>query len=151
MTLAAAVDWRRSVAGTLVFTNGVFDLLHPGHLVVIESARALGDALVVAVNSDASVRMLGKGDDRPIIPEQDRAAVVAALGAVDAVILFEDPTPLAVIEALAPDIIVKGGDYREEDVVGAEVTKANGGRVVIVPTLQGRSTTGIVERLRESS
>lgn len=132
----------------MVFTNGVFDLLHPGHVDVLFAARALGDHLVVAVNSDASVRRLGKGSDRPIRPEVDRALVVAGLAAVDAVVIFEEDTPYALIEALRPDVLVKGGDYTPETVVGADVVRAAGGEVVIVPLTPGQSTTSIVQRLR---
>ncbi|MCI0435723.1 MAG: D-glycero-beta-D-manno-heptose 1-phosphate adenylyltransferase [Gemmatimonadetes bacterium] len=130
----------------LVFTNGVFDLLHRGHVEVLCAARSLGDALVVAVNTDASVRRL-KGADRPFTPEHDRAWLLAALRCVDAVTLFDEDTPRDLITALLPDVLVKGGDYRAEDVVGGpEVTRA-GGRVVILPLVPGHSTTGIVDRI----
>ncbi len=132
----------------MVFTNGVFDLLHPGHVDVLEGARAEGAHLVVGINSDASVRRLGKGDDRPIRAEHERARVVAGLAAVDAVVIFDEETPLALVEALQPDVIVKGGDYAPERVVGAEVVRARGGRVVIIPLTPGQSTTSIVERVR---
>ncbi len=133
---------------TLVFTNGCFDLLHAGHVRVLEAARALGDALVVGVNTDASVRRLGKGPDRPLVDERHRALVVASLEAVDAVVLFHEDTPLRLIEALVPDVLVKGGDYRPEEVVGREVVERAGGRVEIVPLLEGYSTTELVERIR---
>ena len=139
----------RPRAGTLVFTNGVFDVLHRGHVEYLEMARTLGDWLVVGLNSDASVRRL-KGPTRPVNPEQDRAVVLGGLAAVDAVVLFEEDTPLRLVQALLPDIIVKGGDYRPDNVVGAREVMAAGGRVVIAPLLPGRSTTRIVQRIQES-
>jgi D-beta-D-heptose 7-phosphate kinase/D-beta-D-heptose 1-phosphate adenosyltransferase len=150
-SLAAATAWRAGAPGPVVFTNGVFDLLHPGHIAVLEAARAEGAALIVAVNSDRSARGLGKGPERPVMPEQARARVVAALEAVDCVVLFDDPTPAALIDALRPDVLVKGGDYRPETVVGADTVTARGGRVVIVPLVPEHSTTRIVERLRAPS
>jgi rfaE bifunctional protein nucleotidyltransferase chain/domain len=134
--------------GTVVFTNGVFDLLHRGHVEYLCAARALGDALVVAVNTDASTRRLGKGDDRPINNEADRAFVLAALGCVDAVTLFDEDTPRALIAALLPDVLVKGGDYTVETVAGAAEVMVAGGRVEIIPLTPGRSTTSILERAR---
>lgn len=130
----------------VVFTNGCFDLLHAGHVASLVAARALGDALVVGLNSDASVRRL-KGPGRPIVPEADRACLLAALACVDAVIVFDDDTPRALIAALLPDVLVKGGDYEVSEVVGREEVEAAGGRVVLVPTLPGRSTTGLIERI----
>jgi D-beta-D-heptose 7-phosphate kinase/D-beta-D-heptose 1-phosphate adenosyltransferase len=134
-----------------VFTNGVFDLLHPGHVEVLEAARRLGDALVVGVNSDASARRLGKGPGRPVQPAEARARVLAGLAAVDRVVLFEEDTPLALIESLAPDVLVKGGDYTRETIVGADFVESRGGAVYAIPLLPGQSTTAIVERLRVSS
>ena len=131
-----------------MFTNGVFDLLHPGHIDLLTAARAAGDALIVGVNSDASVRRLGKGPERPIRPERDRAYVLAALAAVDAVVIFDEDTPLELVRALEPDVLVKGGDYREETIVGAKEVRARGGNVVVIPLRDGQSTTSIVERLR---
>ncbi len=148
---AAASRWRRSVAGTLVFTNGVFDLLHPGHVELLEAARREGEALVVGVNSDASVRRLGKGEARPVAAEHARARVLAGLAAVDCVVLFDEETPLALIEALEPDVLVKGADYSRENIVGADWVEARGGRVVRVPLLAGYSTSALVERLRAPS
>lgn len=143
-----AARWREGCAGTVVFTNGVFDLLHPGHVDVLVGARAQGDHLIVGVNSDASVRRLGKGDDRPVRREADRAYVLAGLAAVDAVVIFDEDTPLELVRSVAPDVIVKGGDYAPESVVGADVVAARGGRVVIIPLTPGQSTTSIIERLR---
>ncbi|HEX6941151.1 MAG TPA: D-glycero-beta-D-manno-heptose 1-phosphate adenylyltransferase [Longimicrobiales bacterium] len=132
---------------TVVFTNGCFDLLHRGHIEYLFAARALGDALVLGLNTDASVRRL-KGDGRPLNAQDDRAIVVAALACVDAVVLFDEDTPRDLIAALLPDVLVKGGDYRAEDVVGKAEVEAAGGRVVILPYLEGRSTTGLVKRIQ---
>lgn len=151
MTRAEARAWRATLAGPLVFTNGVFDLLHPGHVQLLESARALGEALVVGLNTDASVRRLGKGADRPVNPEGARARVLAALAAVDAVVLFDEDTPLELVHALVPDVLVKGADYPRERIVGADFVEARGGRVVRVPLVPDTSTTRIVERLRATS
>ncbi|MFZ9899453.1 MAG: D-glycero-beta-D-manno-heptose 1-phosphate adenylyltransferase [Gemmatimonadaceae bacterium] len=145
---AAVAEWRGRLAGPLVFTNGVFDLLHPGHVDVLEGARAEGAHLVVGINSDASVRRLGKGPDRPIRTERERARVIAGLAAVDAVVIFDEDTPAALVDLLQPDVIVKGGDYAPDTVVGADVVRARGGRVVIIPLTAGQSTTSIVERVR---
>ena len=136
--------------GTLVFTNGVFDLLHRGHTAYLEQARALGDALVVGVNTDASVRRLAKGPERPYVAERDRAALVAALECVDGVCLFEEDTPGALVEAIVPDVLVKGADYRLDQVVGREVVEAAGGRVQLLPLVPGVSTTELIQRIRES-
>jgi D-beta-D-heptose 7-phosphate kinase/D-beta-D-heptose 1-phosphate adenosyltransferase len=132
----------------VVFTNGVFDLVHPGHVVLLEAARQEGDALVVGVNSDASVRRLGKGPDRPIMPEAARARVVAAFAAVDCVVVFDEDTPYNLIAALEPDVLVKGADYSRATTVGADIVEARGGRVKHVDLADGFSTTAIVERLR---
>jgi rfaE bifunctional protein nucleotidyltransferase chain/domain len=134
----------------VVFTNGCFDLLHTGHVAYLEEARSLGDALLVAVNTDASVRRLGKGGQRPINPEADRARVLAALAAVDRVVLFAADTPLELLSALQPDVLVKGGDYREHEVVGRAVVLARGGQVRILPFRPGYSTSLLVARLRSS-
>ena len=141
--------WRDGLDGRVVFTNGVFDLIHPGHVDVLNVARARGDALVVGVNSDDSVRRL-KGEGRPVRAEADRAYVLAALEAVDAVVLFAEDTPLELIRALHPDVLVKGGDYTPETVDGRRDVEAWGGEVVIVPLTAGHSTTSIIERLRDS-
>lgn len=132
----------------LVFTNGVFDLLHRGHVAYLEQARSLGAALVVAVNSDASVRRLGKGDDRPLNPLDDRMAVLAALAAVDLVVPFDDDTPRKLIVAARPDVLVKGGDYSAETTAGAAETIAAGGRFVAIPFAHERSTSALVGRIR---
>jgi D-beta-D-heptose 7-phosphate kinase/D-beta-D-heptose 1-phosphate adenosyltransferase len=149
--LAAAVAWRERAISPVVFTNGVFDLVHPGHVAVLEAARALGGSLIVGVNSDASARGLGKGPERPVVDAGSRARVLAAFACVDCVVLFDDPTPLALITALHPDILVKGGDYHPDTVVGADVVRARGGRVEIIPLIPDQSTTRLVERLRVSS
>lgn len=133
---------------SLVFTNGCFDLLHPGHVDCLERARRLGDALLVAVNTDASVRRLDKGPGRPLVGQDARATMVAALGCVDWVTLFEEDTPAELIAALEPDVLVKGGDYSPDEVAGARAVSAAGGRVVIVPLLPGHSTSALVKRIR---
>ncbi len=150
-TLAEAVAWRAEQRGPLVFTNGVFDLLHPGHVELLESARREGDALVVGVNDDVSARRLAKGAGRPVAAEAARARVLAGLAAVDCVLLFEQSTPLELIQALAPDVLVKGADYARDRIVGADWIEARGGRVVRVPLVAGFSTTVLVERLRVST
>jgi rfaE bifunctional protein nucleotidyltransferase chain/domain len=146
MSRSAAKKWRDSAGGSVVFTNGVFDLLHPGHIDVLTAARAEGNALVVGVNSDASTRRL-KGPTRPIRSEVDRAFVVAALECVDCVVIFNEDTPLELITALRPNVLVKGGDYDESTIVGAKEVKSWGGRVVVVPLTPGHSTTSIIEKL----
>jgi rfaE bifunctional protein nucleotidyltransferase chain/domain len=149
--LAAATAWRARQPGRVVFTNGVFDLLHPGHIELLEAARREGDALVVGVNSDGSARRLAKGPGRPVAGEQARARVLAGLAAVDCVVLFDQDTPLELIRALAPDVLVKGADYTRDRIVGADWIEARGGRVVRVPVVPGYSTTALVERLRAPS
>jgi len=138
-----------ALARPLVFTNGVFDVLHRGHVTYLEQARDLGAALVVAVNTDASVRRLGKGDGRPINSLDDRMAVLAALAAVDLVVPFDDDTPRALIIACRPDVLVKGGDYTAGTTAGAAEVIAAGGRFVAIPFLFERSTTALVERIRK--
>lgn len=142
------LDWRRSLSGPLVFTNGVFDLLHRGHVAYLTAARAEGVALVVGVNTDASARRLGKGSDRPVNNEYDRAYVLAGLSVVDAVMLFDEDTPLELITMLEPDVLAKGADYALADIVGADVVTARGGRVVRVPVVMGLSTTKLLEKVR---
>ncbi len=126
----------------------MFDLLHTGHVALLEAARAEGDALVVGVNSDASARRLGKGPDRPIVAEAERARLLAALAAVDCVVLFDQDTPLALIQLLRPDVLVKGADYARDAIVGATEVEGWGGRVVRVPLVRDKSTTKLLERLR---
>ncbi|MFN2564703.1 MAG: D-glycero-beta-D-manno-heptose 1-phosphate adenylyltransferase [Gemmatimonadaceae bacterium] len=147
MTWAEAAAWRTRLRGRLVFTNGVFDLIHRGHVDVLIGARRHGDALVVGVNSDRSVRRL-KGPDRPVRAEAERSYVLAALEPVDAVVVFDEDTPLELIRHLRPDVLVKGGDYSEATIVGAREVTAWGGRVAVVPITPGQSTTSIIERLR---
>ncbi len=149
----AAAAWIRDLQARgrkVVFTNGCFDLLHPGHVHYLEAARSLGDALLVAVNTDASAGRLQKGAGRPVMPEADRARVLAALACVDRVALFDEDTPLELITRLQPDILVKGGDYRLEDIVGRDAVLARGGRVTALPFLPGYSTTEILARIREA-
>ena len=144
--LAARIaDWRAS-GETIVFTNGCFDILHVGHITLLEECRKFGTKLVLGLNADASVCRL-KGPTRPIVSENERARVMAALAAVDAVVLFTEDTPLELIREIRPDVLVKGGDYTIETVVGHEVVLAAGGRVQIVPTVEGFSTTNIVRKL----
>ncbi|MGH7624904.1 MAG: D-glycero-beta-D-manno-heptose 1-phosphate adenylyltransferase [Gemmatimonadaceae bacterium] len=145
-----AAAWRATVHGPVVFTNGVFDLLHPGHVDLLLAARAMGDALVVGINTDASVRRL-KGPERPVRSEGARAYLLAALEVVDAVVLFPQDTPLELILTLRPDVLVKGGDYVPASVVGRSEVEGWGGRVVIVPLTAGQSTTSIIETLRGPS
>ena len=137
----------RSAGRRVVFTNGCFDLLHAGHVRLLEAARAQGDLLVVGLNSDASVRRL-KGPSRPVLPEGERAEALRALEAVDRVVLYEQDTPLETLQALLPDVLVKGADWAPGTIVGADVVEAAGGRVVRVELLAGRSTTGLIERTR---
>ena len=134
----------------VVFTNGCFDLLHPGHIRLLEEARALGDMLVVGLNGDASVRIL-KGEGRPIIPEQERAEILAAFECVDAVVIFNEPTPREIISALLPDVLVKGGDWRPDQIIGREEVEAAGGRVVSIPVVPGHSTTALLQKIREGA
>jgi rfaE bifunctional protein nucleotidyltransferase chain/domain len=149
--LTDALAWRARRGGAIVFTNGVFDLLHPGHVELLEAARREGAVLIVGLNSDASVRRLGKGADRPVTPEAARARVLAGLAAVDCVVLFDEDTPLELITRLQPDVLVKGADYSRDAIVGADIVESRGGRVVRVPLVQGFSTSSIVERLRATS
>ena len=134
----------------MAFTNGVFDLLHPGHIDLLTAARMTADALIVGVNSDESVRRL-KGSGRPVRSEAERAFVLAAVESVDLVIIFPEDTPLELVKTLKPDVIVKGGDYTESTIVGATEVKSWGGRVVVVPLTPGQSTTAIIRKLSEAS
>lgn len=145
---AAAARWRAAHRGPVVFTNGVFELLHAGHVALLESARGEGEALVVGVNSDASARRLAKGPERPVVPEADRARLLAALACVDCVVVFDEDTPLELIRRLRPDVLVKGADYAPDAIVGARDVTEWGGRVVRVPLVPDRSTSALVARLR---
>ena len=147
-TLQKVANGWRVNGDTISFTNGVFDLLHEGHIFSLSQAASEAKRLVVAINSDASVKRL-KGNDRPLNPQQARALVMASLIMVDAVVLFEQDTPLEIIKALLPDVVVKGGDYTLDQIVGAQEIMANGGRVVINPLVPGISTTGIIARMRQ--
>ena len=135
--------------GRLVFTNGVFDLLHPGHVRLLATARSLGDLLVVGINTDASVRRL-KGQERPFIGQKDRAFMLAALESVDYVVMFAENTPARLIAMVQPDVLVKGGDWSTDEIVGREVVEARGGRVVRVPLAKGHSTTRLAKQIRSS-
>jgi D-beta-D-heptose 7-phosphate kinase/D-beta-D-heptose 1-phosphate adenosyltransferase len=146
--LREALAEERRAGRTVVFTNGCFDLLHPGHVRSLREARGLGDRLVVGVNSDRSVGSLGKGPGRPIFTEDERAEVLAALDMVDYVTLFDENTPLELIHAVEPDVLVKGGDWREADIVGAEFVRRRGGRVERMTYHPGMSTTEVLRRIR---
>jgi D-beta-D-heptose 7-phosphate kinase/D-beta-D-heptose 1-phosphate adenosyltransferase len=143
----ALVDRLRAAGKTVVFTNGVFDLLHVGHLRYLQHARALGDALVVGLNSDRSVRA-NKGEGRPITPEAERVEILSALACVDAVVVFDEDTPNEIIAALQPDVLVKGADWAADAIVGRDIVEARGGRVVRVPIEAGHSTSALVEKIR---
>ncbi len=137
-------------ARRVVFTNGCFDLLHPGHIRTLEQARELGEVLIVGLNSDTGVRQL-KGEGRPVLPERERAEILASLESVDAVVIFDEPTPREVIARLLPDVLVKGGDWAGDKIVGREEVEAAGGRVVSVPVVQGHSTSEILRRIRHGA
>lgn len=147
--LEAALAPRRAAGARVVFTNGCFDLLHPGHVRYLEAARALGDVLVVGLNDDASVTRL-KGPGRPVLRAAERAEVLAGLAAVDHVVLFAEDTPRALIAAVAPDVLVKGADWAEDDIVGRDEVRARGGRVERIALVPGVSTSEIIRRMRES-
>ena len=152
-TLAEAeflVKQLRASGKSIVFTNGVYDLLHPGHVRYLQAARALGDALVVGVNSDRSVRA-NKGPSRPINPEAERAEVIAAMDCVDAAVIFDQDTPHEIISRLQPDVLVKGADWAEDAIVGRDVVEARGGRVVRMPIEQGFSTTDLIAKIQAGS
>jgi D-beta-D-heptose 7-phosphate kinase/D-beta-D-heptose 1-phosphate adenosyltransferase len=134
----------------VVFTNGVFDILHPGHVRYLAAARDHGDALIVGLNADASVRRLSKGPGRPLNPEHERAEVLAALAVVDAVVIFDEDTPHEIVTALQPDVLVKGADWAADAIVGRDVVEARGGKVVRIPLAEGYSTSAIVQRLRQA-
>ena len=137
----------RTRGKTVVFTNGCFDLLHRGHLHILREAKAYGDLLIVGINSDRSVKMI-KGPDRPVVPEPDRAELIAALEMVDYVVLFDEPDPYKTIEALKPNVLVKGGDWSMDKIIGSDIVEREGGRVAVIPYLRGFSTTEIIERIR---
>ena len=149
-TLASLLEEHRRQGRRIVFTNGCFDILHAGHVRYLAQARRLGDVLVVALNTDRSVVAI-KGPDRPVVGQEERAFVVAGLESVDYVTFFDDKTPLSLIEALQPDILVKGGDWKADSVVGGDVVRSRGGDVVILPYLEGASTTNIIEKIRRVS
>jgi D-beta-D-heptose 7-phosphate kinase/D-beta-D-heptose 1-phosphate adenosyltransferase len=144
--LKAKIDRLKREGKKVVFTNGCFDILHAGHTRYLREARKLGDALILALNSDSSVRSI-KGPMRPIVPEAERAEVVASLDSVDYVTVFDELTPLELIEFLQPDVIVKGGDWAEKDIVGAKAVRKWGGRVAIMPEIEGASTTNIIDKV----
>jgi rfaE bifunctional protein nucleotidyltransferase chain/domain len=146
--LTEAVQRLQRAGKKVVFTNGCFDLLHLGHIRYLQQARALGDLLVVGVNSDASVRRLHKGPERPLVPAKERAEVLAALDCVDFVIIFDAATPLQLIRALGPDVLVKGGDWAVAAIVGREAVEGRGGKVVAIPLVKGRSTTALIAKIR---
>ena len=145
----AVVARLRAQGKTVVFTNGVFDILHPGHVRYLKDARALGDGLIVGVNSDRSARAQGKAPDRPINSAAERCEVLAALESVDAVVIFDEDTPHEIIKLIQPDVLVKGADWGETAIVGRDLVEARGGRVVRIPLAEGYSTTAILNRVRE--
>ncbi len=146
--LLSALSGKRAEKRRIVFTNGCFDLMHIGHTRYLQAAKALGDILVVGVNSDASVRSLDKAPDRPIVPEAQRAEVLAALGCVDYVVIFNEPDPLRLITSVHPNVLVKGGDWSIDRIVGRDVVEAYGGVVKTIPLVPGFSTTGLLQRIR---
>jgi D-beta-D-heptose 7-phosphate kinase/D-beta-D-heptose 1-phosphate adenosyltransferase len=141
----------RAGSSRIVFTNGCFDLMHVGHTRYLQAAKALGDLLVVGVNSDQSVRSLDKAPDRPIVPEAQRAEVLAALGCIDFVVVFSESDPKALITAVQPDVLVKGGDWSVDRIIGRDVVEARGGRVQTIPLVPGFSTTALIHRIRSAS
>ena len=150
LTADDAVRFARGIqdrGGTVVFTNGVFDLLHIGHARYLQAARALGDALIVAINSDRSVRAI-KGPDRPLTPQAERGELLLSLACVDAAVIFDEETPHAIITAIQPDVLVKGADWSPDAIVGRDVVEARGGRVVRIPLVDGRSTSGLIAAAR---
>jgi D-beta-D-heptose 7-phosphate kinase/D-beta-D-heptose 1-phosphate adenosyltransferase len=149
--LLSVLSGERAKGKRIVFTNGCFDLMHIGHTRYLQAARALGDVLVVGVNSDASVRTLDKAPDRPIVPEAQRAEVLAALGCVDYVVIFDESDPLQLITAVQPDVLVKGGDWVIDQIVGREIVETRGGVVRTIPLVPGLSTTGLLQRIRSTA
>jgi D-beta-D-heptose 7-phosphate kinase/D-beta-D-heptose 1-phosphate adenosyltransferase len=146
--LQAQIKWWKLINKTIAFTNGVFDLLHEGHIKLLSQAASFADVLIVGVNSDASVKRL-KGNNRPLNNQQSRALLLASLIMVDAVIIFEEDTPLQLINNIMPDVLIKGGDYNPDTIVGAGEVIANGGKLEIIPLEEGFSTTGIIEKIKE--
>ena len=146
--LKSIVERLRKESKSIVFTNGCFDLIHVGHVRYLQEARKLGDLLIVALNSDDSVKTI-KGNKRPIVPEHERAEVLAALECVDFVVIFHEPDPYDIISLLRPHVLVKGGDWNEDAIVGKDIVEAIGGRVVRIPVIQGASTTSIIENIAE--
>lgn len=152
LSIAEAASWvaaQRAAGRSVVFTNGVFDLVHPGHVTYLAAARAEGDVLIVAINSDRSVRA-NKGPSRPILPEHERAELIGALDVVDAVVIFDDETPATIVAALQPDVLVKGADWAHDAIVGRDTVEARGGRVVRIEVVPGYSTSRIVARMQET-
>ncbi|MEK9142633.1 MAG: D-glycero-beta-D-manno-heptose 1-phosphate adenylyltransferase [Nitrospirota bacterium] len=149
--LFSVLSGERAKGKRIVFTNGCFDLMHIGHTRYLQAAKALGDVLVVGVNSDVSVRTLDKAPDRPIVPEAQRAEVLAALGCVDFVVTFDESDPLQLITTVQPDVLVKGGDWAIDRIVGRELVEARGGIVKTIPLIPGLSTTGLLQRIRSTT
>lgn len=142
---------RRQAKGQkVVFTNGCFDLLHAGHVTYLSQARQMGDFMILGLNSDASVRFLNKGPERPLVPQDQRALVLAGLWAVDLVVIFDEPTPYELIKQIVPDVLIKGGDWPVESIVGADIVLAQGGQVLSLPLLPGLSTTQLAQRIRDA-
>lgn len=148
LELVEIVRERRALGHRVVFTNGCFDLLHRGHTRLLQQARKLGDLLIVGLNSDASVRRV-KGPSRPVLSEEERAEVLSALASVDYVVFFDEPDPGSTIAALQPDVLAKGADWAKDQIVGRETVEGRGGRVVTIPLVEGSSTSGIIDRIRE--
>lgn len=148
--LKSNLDHQKTLGKKLVFTNGCFDIIHPGHIDYLNKSKSLGDILIVALNSDSSVKRL-KGEQRPINSLNDRAFIVNALKPVDFVTFFEEPDPLNIIKLLSPDILTKGGDYNADDVIGADHVRENGGKVVIIPFVPNKSTTNIISKMKSSA
>ena len=142
------INGQRLKGRKIVFTNGCFDILHPGHVDYLTQARDLGNFLVLGLNTDNSVKRLNKAPNRPVNTEIARARVLAALGCIDLIVMFDEETPYNLINYLQPDILVKGGDYKAENVIGADIVKAKGGEIIIIPLTEGFSTTGLIEKLK---
>lgn len=149
--LVSVIASERAKGRRIVFTNGCFDLMHVGHTRYLQTAKSMGDLLVVGINTDASVRHLEKGQDRPIVPESQRAEVLAALGCVDFVVLFAEPDPGRLIATIQPDVLVKGGDWTPEKIVGRDIVEARGGVVHIIPLVPDMSTTALLQRIRSTT